>query len=425
MAWMKQTTYPHQRRNVVLNVMDGGAWFFAISLVSANTILPVFARHLTSSPLIIGLIPAVLDFGWYVPQLFTAPYVERARQHYRLVLVLGLIERVPFVLLALAFALFPQLASGSRLGLVLFLGLLALRACGSGIVATAWQEFIAHIIPPESRGRFFSMQQFLGNVLGLGGAALAGWLLGHYPFPTNYTWCFAGSAIGVAISWLCIVGSREPEQPPPVPVQVTGTYRGRLGTILRKDRNFRLYLLTRASFYLSTMALGFLAVAAVERFGLRDDQAAVFTTLVLGGSLASNLAWGTIADRLGYKTVLALTTIGWIGTLVLAAMAPNVWFLYVVFALVGATSAGTSLADLGMVMELGPVAERPTYIGLARTLTAPFLALAPLLGGLVARLTSYQTLFWFALPWAFVSLAVLYLVAEPACGDVQLAEAGS
>ena len=50
--------------------------------------------RMTASPLIFGLIPALTDFGWFAPQLFLAPYVERLPRKYPWVMVLGAIERL-------------------------------------------------------------------------------------------------------------------------------------------------------------------------------------------------------------------------------------------------------------------------------------------------------------------------------------------
>lgn len=405
-----------QRRNVIVNVLDGGAWVFGISFMSASTILPVFLRHLTGSPLLIGLVPALLDMGWFLPQLFIAPYVQGRRRQYWTVMILGLLERLPFIAFALVLWLMPSLAAASPLSLIVFFGLLLWRAFGAGFVAPAWQELIARLIPLQIRGRFFSAQQFVGNFLALGGAALAGLILERYPYPLNFTISFAIGSISLFVSLLFISLSHEPE----LDVEASAhqrfdrAYMRRLREILRTDHNFRAFLTSRACAYMGTMALGFLAVAAITRFNLSDAQAAIFNTLLILGGTIGNLAWGTLADRIGYKAVLYLSMLLWIAALLLAAIAPIVGVFYVVFLLVGMSSAGTGVADLGIVMEFGTPEERPTYIGLARTITAPFLAIAPLLGGLIAQMTSYRGLMLAAMPFTALSIYLLHQrVQEP------------
>ena len=62
----------HFKHNVYVNTMDMTLFIFGDSFISVNTILPVFAATLTDSPLVIGLIPAIINAGWFLPQRFMA-----------------------------------------------------------------------------------------------------------------------------------------------------------------------------------------------------------------------------------------------------------------------------------------------------------------------------------------------------------------
>jgi len=80
----------------------------------------------------------------------------------------------------------------------------------------------------------------------------------------------------------------------------------------------------------------------------------------------------------------------------------------------GFGSAGGVLSDLNIAMEFGPEAERPTYIGLARTVTGPALLIAPLVGGWIAQTWNYPTLFGVSLFLALGGISMLGLrVREP------------
>ena len=99
----------------------------------------------------------------------------------------------------------------------------------------------------------------------------------------------------------------------------------------------------------------------------------------------------------------------------LAAQAGGVaWGFNLVFALVGFANAGGVLSDLNIAMEFGPEAERPTYIGLARTITGPAVFIAPLLGGWIAQTWSYPAVFAASLAFGAGGLALLIgRVREP------------
>jgi len=128
----------------------------------------------------------------------------------------------------------------------------------------------------------------------------------------------------------------------------------------------------------------------------------------------SNVIWGTLGDRHGHKLVMECSTAVWAGALALALVAPSALAYYGVFALVGAANAGFILSDLSIAMEFGPEAQRPTYIGLARTLSAPLLFVAPLAGGAIAQIWGYPWLFGLALALTLASSVMLRLrVVEP------------
>jgi len=60
-----------------------------------------------------------------------------------------------------------------------------------------------------------------------------------------------------------------------------------------------------------------------------------------------------------------------------------------------------------MPMEFAKGPRRPTYIGMARTLTSPVLLAAPLLAGVVVQATSYAWMFAVSLVFALGGLALL------------------
>jgi MFS family permease len=401
------------RRNFLVNAADGMSWYFGLSFVSVSAILPVYASRLTDSPLVIGLIPAMLDAGWFLPQLFMAPYVERLPRKLPFVGWLAALERLPFLALALAALWLPGLPR--RLAVLVFLAVMAWRSLASGLVAMPWQELIATVIPVSHRGRFFGIANLTGQLLGVFGAALAAFILARLPYPQNYALAFFIGFLGTALSYAFLMLTVEPTPAPREHLpHSTRLYLRRLGTILRANANFRTYILTRGLWYLGSMASGFIAVYAVQKFALPDSQAGVFTAILLGSGVIGYGIWGPVGDRMGHKRVLELSGTLWIAALVVALLGPSVPSLYVVFALMGFGSAGGVVGDLNIAMEFGPESERPTYVGLARTVTGPALLLAPLAAGVILEAADYPTMFGVSLVFAVSGLALLWLrVVEP------------
>jgi hypothetical protein len=93
--------------------------------------------------------------------------------------------------------------------------------------------------------------------------------------------------------------------------------------------------------------------------------------------------------------------------------------IYTGFALVGLSQPGNIIGDLNMPLQFDPGPRRPTYIGLARTLTSPVLLAAPLLAGLLVQRTGYFPMFLLSLGLALIGIALLALgVKDPQSGQL-------
>jgi hypothetical protein len=88
-------------RNFVLNVLDGTAFIFGVSLISRYTVLPLFVSQLSDERWLQGLIPALTYTGWFLPALFMAPFVASVPRRKPLILTATIGERLPYLLLGL------------------------------------------------------------------------------------------------------------------------------------------------------------------------------------------------------------------------------------------------------------------------------------------------------------------------------------
>jgi len=405
----------HYRHNVVVNVLDGTFFWFGASFIAARTILPLYVSHFTDSELLIGLISILSNTGWLLPQLFTANWVQRMPRKKVVVVRLGLFtERLPLLLMVPAAWLVVR---SPTMALVAFFLLFAWHTVGAGVVAVSWQDMLAKVIPLDRRGRFFGITNFGGTATGVLGAAAAAWLLDHYEFPYDYMRCFAVAAVFVFISWIFLSLTREPAQVSQEPVVSQREYWSRLPSILRADHNFRRFLLSQLVNSLGGMAIGFLAVYAVGRWRLLDSQAGRFTASMLIGQALSNLVFGVLADRKGHKHVLELSALAGALAVGLAGLAPAAGWFHLVFALIGASTAGFMLSGMMIAFEFSAAGLRPTYIGLSNTVSGVGAAVAPVIGGWLAGAVGYRALFAVACAVGLAGFALLrWSVREPRQG---------
>ena len=410
MADIKAQVQRNYRYNFVVNVLDGMFFWCGASFIAPRTILPLYVSHFTDSKMVIGLLSAINGMGWLLPQLFTAHWVQRVPRKKVIVSRVGLFsERLPLFLMA-ASALLAVRAPLPTL--VAFFVFLTWHIVGAGMIAVAWQDMIAKVIPLERRGLFFGMANFSGTATGVLGASAAAWLLDRYEFPIGYVLCFSIAAALILMSWIAVSLTREPVQVgEPLSDSWLDFWR-RLPDVVRADANFRNYLLSRVVIAISTMAVGFYTVYAVQRWQLSDGQAGAFMAAMLVGQSVCNLVFGPLADRRGYKLVLEIgISLGCAGLLV-AILSPAPWGFYGVFALLGGAYAAFMISGLMITLEFCAPDMRPVYIGLNNTTYGIAAGIAPLIGGRLAEVIGYRPLFGVSLVVGLLGLAALHFTVR-------------
>lgn len=399
------------RWNFTVNLLDGSTFWFGASFISSTTIVPLFISKLTDSPFIVGLVAVIAQASWFLPQLFTANAVERLARKKPVVVNLGFFsERVPLWLMigaALIAARSPALA------LVLFLITYAWHGLGAGVIATAWQDMIARCFPVERRGSFFGLTMFLGAGTAAAAAGFSAWILEQYPFPTNFVYVFGIAALSISVSWVFVALTREPVQPVTAPPKTNREFLAELPRIMRRDHNFRHFLVGRILMALGGMGAGFVTVSAVQRWAIPDSTVGLYTVSYLVGQTIGNLSFGVLADRFGHKLSLELASLASLFSFALAWLAPSAEWYFLVFALLGVNLGGMLVSGMMVVLEFAVPERRPTYIGLSNTSTGIAGVIAPLIGAWLASY-EYEWLFALAVVVNLAAFAVLrWWVREP------------
>ncbi len=402
------------RWNFAVNLLDGVAFWFGLNLISTRTILPLFLSRLTPSHLPIAILAIISQSAWALPQLFTANMVEKAPRMKPIAVNLGFFtERLPLWLMAFSTLLALRYPEWT-VWLVLFF--FAWHAAGAGIIATAWQELIARCFPVNKRGFFFGLSNFIGTGIGVVSGGISAAILKDYPFPQNFFILFLAAAFLITLSWLFLSLTREPPvaQRARAEERTLRDFLQAIPTLLREDRNYRNYLISTVWTGLGNMGLGFVTVAALERWQVSDATVGYYTSAMLFGQTIGNLLFGMLGDRFGHKVNNAwggafLTGVAF----VVAMLAPLPAWFYLVFFLLGMALGAWIVSGTMITMEFGSQERRPTYIGLTRTLTGLVGIIAPLLGMRLAAI-GYTPLFAASALASFLGWAYLqWRVEEP------------
>jgi MFS family permease len=404
------------RRNIVVNLLDGGFFGFAIGFASFSTIIPLFVSSLTNSAVLIGLIPAVHSVGWQFPQLFTARRVAAQSRYKPMVLLMTINERLPFLGLTIVAWFAPTI--GVQTALFLTFLLLAWQGIGGGLTANAWQSMIGKIIPSDGRGTFFGAQSAAANLLASVSAIIAGLILQRLASPQDFSLTFALSFLAMIVSYFFLALTIEPPHQPPSDFQQANFWKD-LRVILNKDRNFRWFLITRMLSQLAVIGSAFYMVYVVKFLGMSVFAVGLLTSVLLATQIIANPIMGWLGDHWSHRWVIFCGIMASVLSAFLAYLAPAANWFFPVVILIGIANVAIWTINMAMIQQFGAEDQRPAYIGLANTLVAPFTILAPFIGGWLAELRGYPSAFLVSAIFGLITAALLlWKVKDPKRGGL-------
>ena len=400
------------KHNVTVGLWDGGLFGVALGFASFGTILPLFVASMTTSALLIGLVPAIHSVGWQLPQLFTASFVSRLRKYKPNVLLMTIHERIPFLGFAIVALLLPTI--GLQAGLIATFILLIWQGLGGGFTANSWTSMISKIIPPETRGTFFGLQAGLANLFISGSAVAAGYLLDYLDSPLDFAACFLIASIFFTLSWFALALTREPEDTEKIIPEEKTHFWDDSKRILGKDINFNWFLVARFLSQFATMGFSFYIIYALRRFNMDSITAGFLTATLTISQTVANIGMGWIGDRVGHRAMLILGAVAALLSSILAWNAASIAWFYPIFLLTGLANVSIWTIGMAMTVDFGTESERPLYIGLSQTLTAPATIIAPLIGGWIVDKAGFIPTFTISIVLSLAMIGILiFLVKDP------------
>ncbi len=400
----------HLPFNFIVNVIDGGFFGMGLGFASLSTVIPLFVSNLTSSAILIGLIPAIHVMGWQLPQIFIAHRVAQQKRYKPMVMLLTTQERLPFLGLAIVAWFIPSI--GPKIALILTFMLLVWQGLGGGFTANAWQSMIGKIIPRERWGLFFGFQSAAGNLLASVGAVIAGVVLENNNPTNGFTLCFLLAVGAFIVSYVAISLTREEEKAPVAVVTERNVFWKDVRSILTRDGNFRWFVAARILAQLGTVGFAFYTVYLVRYYGVDEATAGILTGVLLMSQTVFNPIMGWLGDHWSHRGVMALGMLAAAISAGVAWWAPSVGWFYLAYALAGISYVAIWTIAMAMTLEFGQEHEKPAYIGMANTLIAPTAFIIPLLGGWLADAVGYQSTFIATAVGAILTIFVVSFIMK-------------
>ena len=417
----------HGMHNLRIHLVQGGLSILGIAFFIPETVLAAYMTTMTDSKFLIGLPAAINGFAWNFPMLFYSYVLQRHKQRLQSALRIGSLVR--FAFLGIAVSAFVATRWGATAAMLVFFGSLTLMASTAGGSAMAWQDLVGRTLPPARRGFFFGLREAVAGLSGFVGATGLSFYLRNraidpaaklHGSPSDYVLPFFFGALVYFGAWYILTLVREPDWPVDgLPAGTGRAYYRETFNILSTDRNFRTYVLIRCMLG----ATGIFNVALFASYAIKEFRistaivAGVFSAMSLLGRTVAGPIAGRIADRMGFKVPLlggisllvVLLSIGiflpHLGALILPAF-------FVIYFLSGALNSAIWVATFNLQLEFGRVEDRPRYIALASTLSAPVVLAATASSGFLVDIFSYRKVMAAALVVAVVVWAIVYRVFQ-------------
>lgn len=378
--------------NFTVDFLDYSFFSLAMSFGSITTMLPLLAKKLGATNVEIGLIPAIAYLGWSVPALWGARVSERLDRKLPLILKATLLERLPY--LGIALVCFFLVYSFPLLALYLILLFLAISTFAMGFLGPIWVEMIGKVIHPKRWGLYFAFGNGVGALMSVWGSRIAENLLRVYPFAYNFGYCFLFASLAMLISYVFLSLTREEKGKVHSP---SANYLRSLFELFKKDRNFFHFVVARVLLASGVMGGAFYTVYILTHFHIPEAFVARYNAVLLVSQALSNFLWGPLGDARGHKVVLLLGALAIVLSNLFALFSPTPWFFFLAFSFMGLNASALSTGGMAILLDFAPPERRSLYLGWGNFFAGFPSFFSPLVGGKIADFFGYPVVFWGAL----------------------------
>lgn len=410
-AEYEQFVWSNLKRNYAAHYIHGMLGMTGFRLVNAPTFLPAYIYSLSGSNAIVGLALGLQQLGGIVSPVIGAQQIEHRSRVMPVAMVMGTLMRVPILLMAIAgWTLHGTPLLITLVAMLFFLGLFG------GSQRVVFQLLLAKVIPMVRRGRLQAWRNVTGGLIAAALSYFAGrYLIQHNVFGNGYSTTFL---IAFVLTSLGLTALRMlMREPIPPTTRAQTSLRARLEELpglLREDRNYRNFLIAQALAMGGRMAAPFYILHVAKVVHLDGAGIGLFSLAFLGADTLSNLVWGYLGDKSGFRSSFLVALVLWIGATALLIFAHDVPTLLLAFVGLGAAGSGYQMSSQTIVLEFGTRDDIPMRLAISSTVEGAMSTIAPLVGGLIATAAGYPAVFVAAIVTQSAALALLTLgVKEP------------
>ena len=398
------------RRNYIGNFVHGMLGMTGFRLINAPTFMPAYLHLVAGSNTVVGLGLALQQMGGIISPLVAGAAIEHRPKIMPMAIILGSLGRLAILGMALTGWFLRDQAQVLTLLLFVFL-----FGVFMGAQRVAFTLLMSRVIPISLRGRLQAWRNAVGGLI----AAVLAYVSGKYliganvlgnGYATTFILAFLLTSAGL---WFLQHQIREPI-PPTIrePVRLRDRMRDIPG-LIAADPGYRWFLIMQMLATSARIATPFYILHVGSTMHLDGATLGLLSLAYLGADTVSNIVWGYLGDRSGFRVVLVLSIAFWIvSTLLLLTMSAP-WAVFLAFFGLGAALAGYMMASNTMILEFGHRDDLSMRIGISATAEGVTATIGPLIGGAVADLLGYNVVFGASLGLLVAALLTLTVIKDP------------
>lgn len=363
------------------------AFATAFATLVSGTFLVGFIKYLGGSDVWIGVLTAVPSLLGLLQ--IPGALMGRGYPFYkRFVAPGGLAWRA----LYLPLVLLPFVALSNQVKLWILFACVTLASAAVQFVQPIYNDWLAELVPSNSRGWYFSRRMMIATVVGAIAGFIGGLVLDAFrredESAMGFATIFAFGAVCAAISMVMYLRMTETVRQNPIRTNLGGSLRAFRAPI--QDHKFRAVLIFFFVFILGQAFAGNLFSAfALETLKMPFAVIQATGISVAIASVATARWWGFFADKYGNKPIVAILGVGLFVTPVMWLFCrpgqdlANAIILISGHLISGAIWAGVSVSQFNLLLATAKEEDRANYIGVGMALQAVTGALSPMLGAIL------------------------------------------
>ena len=409
-AAYEKFVWANLKRNYIGHYLHGMLGMTGFRLINAPTFLPAYLHMLSGSNTIVGLGLALQQLGGVLSPIVGANQVEHRTKVMPAALWMGGLARLQIIGMALAGWF---LSGQSRV--VAIIGFMFLFGLFMGTQRVVFSMLLAKVIPISRRGRLQAWRNATGGLIAAGLAYLAGRyfidanLFGN-GYSTTFIFAFALTSLGLTALRLLMI---EPE-PPTVRARSRLVDRFKDFPALLAEKGFLYFMIVQMLAITARMAVPFYVLFASSTIELNGKNLGLLSLAFLGADTISNLVWGYLGDKTGFRLIMLISLLLWVGSTVLLMGAHDFLPIFLAFSGLGAAQSGYMMSAGTMILEFGDRDEMPMRIAFSATAEGIMGSIGPLLGGVISSTLGYGPMFSISIAFLIAALIVLItMVKEP------------